>query len=238
TITSRKKNKETVALSFSNDNQSIIDDDLQVSLSPGSRTSTPDSFHDMFESSHQDISLTASSRTLPALESRFSVLTTGTSKSPNGLVFIFVDNSNLFIKGKYTVGNLEKVGTINRKRGSFYFNELRFDHGCLLSTEHIRSQGFKVVLYDRNVKNKEKKIDTSFVVDGMKVIMSEDPGIFVLIAGDGDYYPMILEALYRNWKVEVWFWTSANSSRSSWGTRICDAGAEKYSPTKLSASQP
>ncbi|CAI2195271.1 9845_t:CDS:2, partial [Funneliformis geosporum] len=75
TITSRKKNKETVALSFSNDNQSIIDDDLQVSLSPGSRTSTPDSFHDMFESSHQDISLTASSRTLPALESRFSVLT-------------------------------------------------------------------------------------------------------------------------------------------------------------------
>ncbi|CAI2190082.1 105_t:CDS:2 [Funneliformis geosporum] len=135
----------------------------------------------------------------------------GTSKSPNGLVFIFVDNSNLFIKGKYTVGNLEKVGTINRKRGSFYFNELRFDHGCLLSTEHIRSQGFKVVLYDRNVKNKEKKIDTSFVVDGMKVIMSEDPGIFVLIAGDGDYYPMILEALYRNWKVEVWFWTSGIS---------------------------
>ncbi|CAI2182024.1 15572_t:CDS:2 [Funneliformis geosporum] len=160
----------------------------------------------------------------------------GTSKSPNGLVFVFVDNSNLFIEGKYTVGNLEKAGTIDRKRGSFYFNELRFDHGCLLSTvmngrrigsdpvivgsrpppndslwKHIKSQGFKVVLYDRNVENKEKKIDTSLVVDGMKVITSKDPGVFVLIAGDGDYYPMVLEALYLNWKVEVWFWTSGIS---------------------------
>ncbi|CAI2182066.1 12802_t:CDS:2 [Funneliformis geosporum] len=66
---------ETVTSSFSNDNQLIIDDDLQVSLNPGSRASTPDSFHNMFKSFHQDISLTAPPRLLPSLESRSSVPT-------------------------------------------------------------------------------------------------------------------------------------------------------------------
>ncbi|CAI2188969.1 1373_t:CDS:2, partial [Funneliformis geosporum] len=38
--------------------------------------------------------------------------------------------------------------------------------------------------------------------------MSKDPGVFVLITGDDDYYLIVLETLNRNWKVEIWFWTS------------------------------
>ncbi|CAG8650293.1 9413_t:CDS:2, partial [Acaulospora colombiana] len=160
----------------------------------------------------------------------------GTSKSNTGLVSVFADNSNLFIEGKYTIGQIEKAGTFDQQRNSFYLNQLHIDHGRLLSTilkgrqmgsnpiivgsrpppndslwKQIRNQGYDVVVYDRNIENKEKKVDMALGVSAMNVIWSNDLGVLVLIAGDGDYEPVINEALKRKWKVEIWFWSSGIS---------------------------
>ncbi|CAG8571270.1 4561_t:CDS:2 [Diversispora eburnea] len=40
-----------------------------------------------------------------------------------------------------------------------------------------------------------------------------DPGILVLVAGDGDYEPAISEAIKFNWTIEVWFWSSGDMVR-------------------------
>ncbi|CAG8604009.1 2397_t:CDS:2, partial [Acaulospora morrowiae] len=142
----------------------------------------------------------------------------GILKSNTGLVSVFVDNSNLFIEGK----------------NSFYLNQLHIDHGHLLSTilkrqqmgsnpiivgsrplpndslwKQIRNQGYDVVVYNRNIENKEKKVDMALGVSIMNVIWFNNPGVLILIAGDGDYEPVINEALKHKWKVEIWFWSSA-----------------------------
>src|SRR5438128_9058931 len=36
------------------------------------------------------------------------------------LVHVFIDNSNIWIEGKYTVGNLERLGTFDFDRNSYY----------------------------------------------------------------------------------------------------------------------
>ncbi|CAG8600724.1 5913_t:CDS:2 [Diversispora eburnea] len=41
-----------------------------------------------------------------------------------------------------------------------------------------------------------------------KLVESRDPGVILLVAGDGDYYPSLTRAVDRNWKIEVWFWSS------------------------------
>ncbi|RHZ63261.1 hypothetical protein Glove_330g34 [Diversispora epigaea] len=37
------------------------------------------------------------------------------------------------------------------------------------------------------------------------------PGVLILIAGDSNYYEILLEAMKFKWKVEVWFWKSGVS---------------------------
>lgn len=73
--------------------------------------------------------------------------------------------------------------------------------------------GFELHLEDRNAKNKEKKIDT-----GIATLLVKDaykhghPGqdVFVLVAGDSDYVPTILELRKDGYFVEVVFWGHAS----------------------------
>ncbi|CAG8805174.1 8104_t:CDS:1, partial [Dentiscutata erythropus] len=58
-----------------------------------------------------------------------------TSKAEaNDLVHVFVDNSNIAIEGKHTIGELENLGSFDYERDSRYFNQLRIDYGRLLTT--------------------------------------------------------------------------------------------------------
>ena len=56
------------------------------------------------------------------------------------------------------------------------------------------AQGFEVVVFDRNVKNREKKIDTSIVTemvtDSFRLMHAKKDEI-TLVAGDADYVPAI-----------------------------------------------
>ncbi|CAG8462065.1 12480_t:CDS:2, partial [Funneliformis caledonium] len=94
-----------------------------------------------------------------------------------------------------------------------WIDSLREDlfFGILGSLNWIVSQGYDIVVFDRNIENKEKKVDMELGASAMDVIWTRDPSIFVLVSGDGDYFPVVKWALHHNWKVETWFWRSGVS---------------------------
>ena len=145
-------------------------------------------------------------------------------KSPNNFVSIYIDNSNLFIEGSKVIGYLENVNVSDHKI-DFYV-----DHGLLVTTllkgrqlnrvfivgsippgndtlwARAKDHGFEVQTYQRNAANKDKKVDTKLVCAAMRSLLTENPGTFLLVAGDSDYCPLIEEAQKENWKIETWFW--------------------------------
>ncbi|CAG8802039.1 6421_t:CDS:2, partial [Gigaspora margarita] len=49
-------------------------------------------------------------------------------------VHVYIDNSNIWIEEKYTIENLERLGTFDLDRSSDHFKQLQIDHGKLLTT--------------------------------------------------------------------------------------------------------
>lgn len=74
-----------------------------------------------------------------------------------------------------------------------------------------RTNGFKVIVHDRNIQNKEKKIDTEIVVnmltDSYESLKAGDE--MTLVAGDKDYVPAIEKLVGRKIPVHVVFWDHA-----------------------------
>jgi len=78
---------------------------------------------------------------------------------------------------------------------------------------HAQKAGFELHLEDRNIRNKEKKIDT-----GIATLLTKDAyksgkpsdDTFVLVAGDSDYVPTINELKADGYRVEVVFWDHAS----------------------------
>ena len=79
--------------------------------------------------------------------------------------------------------------------------------------EAAKRKGFEPVVYDRNVVNREKKIDTDIVatmiVDSYELA---DPKAdeFTLVAGDTDYVPAVDKLRARGFRVDVVFWGHAS----------------------------
>ena len=73
-------------------------------------------------------------------------------------------------------------------------------------------KGFKVIVEDRNVANKEKKIDTGIVTQIMEDFYerAKKGDVFTLVAGDGDYVPMITKIKSKGFYFDVVFWDSAS----------------------------
>ncbi|WP_457389269.1 NYN domain-containing protein [Roseateles sp. P5_E1] len=152
--------------------------------------------------------------------------------------YIYVDNSNLYIEGRrasavahglaadmreamnlgifdhgYTLsfGKLHEFLTGNDlskiKRAALFGSRPPPNDSIWV---HAKSAGFELHLEDRNVQNKEKKIDT-----GIATLLTKDayktgkPGedLFVLVAGDADYVPTINELKADGYRVEVVFWS-------------------------------
>jgi uncharacterized LabA/DUF88 family protein len=80
-----------------------------------------------------------------------------------------------------------------------------------------KKAGFEVVTEDRNVRNKEKKIDTGIVTamtrDAYKNAQSGD--VFTLVSGDADYVPMVQALRGDGFQVDVVFWDHASSELRS-----------------------
>jgi uncharacterized LabA/DUF88 family protein len=73
-------------------------------------------------------------------------------------------------------------------------------------------KGFEVHVYDRSVKNKEKKIDTDVVATMMEdsfQMLDPKTDEMTLVAGDADYVPAIEKLRKRNITFHVVFWAHA-----------------------------
>ncbi|CAG8839677.1 23563_t:CDS:2, partial [Racocetra persica] len=75
----------------------------------------------------------------------------------------------------------------------------------------VREQGFNVMVYDRNIENREKKVDVTLAHTIDKVIFRKSPGILALVSGDSDFDPIVTTAFQCNWIVETWFWNMGMS---------------------------
>jgi uncharacterized LabA/DUF88 family protein len=72
--------------------------------------------------------------------------------------------------------------------------------------------GFEVVVYDRNVADHEKKIDTDIVatiIEDSYEILSVGEDEITLVASDSDYVPAIEKLKKRNIPIHIVFWGHA-----------------------------
>ncbi|MBX3532635.1 MAG: NYN domain-containing protein [Rhizobiaceae bacterium] len=153
---------------------------------------------------------------------------------------VYVDNSNLFIEGM-RVKAVEKgmarniFDAMNNKivGPSYKIDFGRLHHfiagddpasikRCMLFGSRpppndslwkvAERAGFEVIVEDRNIKNKEKKVDTGLVAYMMRdAYKIADPGsdTITLVAGDADFVPSIELLKGDGYRVEVAFWDHA-----------------------------
>lgn len=78
--------------------------------------------------------------------------------------------------------------------------------------EIARRKGFEVIVQDRNVRNREKKIDTGIVTDIVAdsyELMKPETDEITLVAGDSDYVPTVERIRKRGLKFTIMFWDHA-----------------------------
>jgi len=140
-------------------------------------------------------------------------------------VYLFIDNSNVYIQGKKVTARREDVNE----------HLVQIDYGKLVETAQdgrrmgavpvvvgsipppkdtiwakLRNLGYSVTVFERNFLNREKEVDSEVSLRISDTIHSYVPGTVVLIAGDGDYGPIFRRVLDKNWRIEIWFWTDGN----------------------------
>ncbi|MFN4134958.1 MAG: NYN domain-containing protein [Novosphingobium sp.] len=71
--------------------------------------------------------------------------------------------------------------------------------------------GFEVITHDRNVANKEKKIDTGIVAEMMRDAYrnAKKGDVFTLVSGDNDYVPAVQNLINDGFQVDLVFWDHA-----------------------------
>ena len=155
--------------------------------------------------------------------------------------YVYVDNSNVWIEGmrvsaverglafdvydassrnivdydwKYDFGKLLEIVAgpkNNLKRAVLYGSRPPQNDSLWQAAQQC---GFETIIMDRNVQNREKKIDVSITVtimaDSYSLIQNKEEDEMILIAGDSDYVPLVEEVVRRGIKLSVWFWEHAS----------------------------
>jgi uncharacterized LabA/DUF88 family protein len=162
--------------------------------------------------------------------------------------FLYVDNSNVWIEGMHVSavakGMAPDIRTAQQEKVRDYSWKIDFGrlHDFAGGTTDVgravlygsrppandslwavaKANGFEVIVHDRNVRNREKKIDTSIATD----IVSESfelmkPGDEVtLVSGDADFVPAIENLRRRQFTVIVVFWEHAAIDLQNAATRF------------------
>ena len=155
--------------------------------------------------------------------------------------YVFVDNSNLWIEGKYASavrkGMAPDIHTAHEKK--ICDNSWKIDFEKLLSYavdgdlknikeavivgskptqknslwKSMEVAGFTVETEQRNKSNKEKKIDTGISIKISRRLHREadDGDVFVLFLGDSDYVPIVKEIIEDGKKAKIIFWDNISS---------------------------
>ena len=150
---------------------------------------------------------------------------------PDEHVFIYVDDSNMWIEGKKLAAKNADLKCVEDPR-------LRLDIGKVTDAvangrevawgilygsepppidtvwEKIRESGWKVKTSKRSsFTNKEKQVDHQMVADITTLVSDRGvaKGKIVLVSGDADVIPAVKEGLRKKWSFEVWTWNSGTS---------------------------
>lgn len=153
---------------------------------------------------------------------------------------VYVDNSNVFIEGKRVkaVESGLAMNIYDAMNNRILDNSYKIDFGrlhyfiagddrtkikrCMLFGSRpppndslwdiARKAGFQVIVEDRNIANKEKKIDTGIVAAMIKdayTIADRAADTITLVAGDADFVPSVRPLVEDGFRVEVVFWDHA-----------------------------
>ena len=153
---------------------------------------------------------------------------------------VYVDNSNVFIEGKRAkaVASGMAMNIYDAMNNRILDQAYKIDfgnlHDYIAGTDHkqikrcmlfgsrppssdtiwdiARKAGFEVITEDRNVANKEKKIDTGIVAAMTKdayTIADKANDTITLVAGDADFVPSVRMLVEDGFRVEVAFWSHA-----------------------------
>lgn len=156
--------------------------------------------------------------------------------------FVYVDNSNVFIEGQRVSAVVKgmAMNIYDAMQNKVLDFSYRMDFGKLHAFaagndpskirramlfgsrppqndslwNMARSAGFEVVVEERNVRNKEKRIDTGIVAAMTRDAYTRvDKAVdtVTLVAGDGDYVPAVRQLVEDGYTVEVVFWGHASS---------------------------
>lgn len=164
--------------------------------------------------------------------------------------FLYVDNSNVWIEGMHVsavknglapdiwIAQQEKINDFGWRLdfGKLYefaggqasevgravlFGSRPPPNDSLWSV--ARRKGFDVVVYDRSIAGREKKVDTSIattVVADSYELMRPGADEVTLVAGDADYVPTVEQLRGRGFDVYVVFWEHASRELKEASTRF------------------
>ena len=152
--------------------------------------------------------------------------------------FIYLDNSNLFIEArklaavqKGIVGSMKEAQALRATDNTYNLDYARLlgllagdqeiGRAVLFGSKvtsdnaiwaHMEAAGWEVFSFERNFKNKEKKIDiavvTEIMLDAFKHVNRERDQV-LLVAGDSDYLPAVFRLREEGFVVLVYFWGQA-----------------------------
>ena len=147
-------------------------------------------------------------------------------------VFIYVDDSNMWIEAKKLAAFKSKLKCVEDPR-------LRLDIGKVTDVvamgrdvawgtlygsepppidtvwQKIRDRGWKVITTKRNpFTKKEKQVDHQVVADITALVSDRSvaKGKVVMMSGDADMIPAVKESLKMKWSIEIWMWESSISN--------------------------
>lgn len=152
---------------------------------------------------------------------------------------LYVDNSNIWIEGLHVAAYKSGMApdVWSAVKGNICDHNWKLDFGKLFAFaggekvdvkkaalfgsrppandsiwKIAKSKGFEVIVYDRNIVNHEKKIDTDIVatmIEDSYEILTIGEDEITLVAGDSDYVPAIEKLRKRKIPVHVVFWGHA-----------------------------
>lgn len=131
---------------------------------------------------------------------------------------LLIDNSNIFIEVKNLVGQDGRFDYDKFvKKYTNFKNQKKILVGStppksdgFWSTK--KSKGFDVYTYERK-QNGEKAVDSKIIAKGVSFIVQQDHSATLnLLSGDFDMFPLIEEALEKNWIINLWSWKDSLSN--------------------------
>uniref|UniRef100_A0A1D1ZJX9 Transposase for insertion sequence element IS1328 n=1 Tax=Anthurium amnicola TaxID=1678845 RepID=A0A1D1ZJX9_9ARAE len=147
-------------------------------------------------------------------------------------VHIYIDNSNFFRMGSQVVANeleklnvdfkllssyidynrLIKIVLKGRKPGRIFIVSSAPPYMDRLWNRLKDHYGYDVEIIKQDRHLREKGVDTTLVVEATEdITLSKYSNILALVAGDGDYEPLLRKTRKYNWQVETHFWNEGMS---------------------------